>query len=123
MCSDEMTTGSVMATAADRGILARRSHAFNISQPKFKRLFPDYSKLEQINLPNMGETKKSEESTTSGQSLPTSATPSAGDQKADDKGKEIVGGSAGKVIYCSRSLQILCHLLTIFSLILGRNEG
>lgn len=59
MCADEMTTGSVMASPADRATLAARSHAFNITQPRFKRIFPDYSGPQSSNLPNMGEKKAS----------------------------------------------------------------
>lgn len=65
MCSDEMTTGSVMATHADRSTLAKRSHAFNIVQPRFKRMFPDYCSTEIRDLPNMGEKPKVGESSSS----------------------------------------------------------
>lgn len=47
-----------MATSADRGTLATRSHAFNILQSKFRKMFPEYSKEKQIDVPNMGEIKK-----------------------------------------------------------------
>jgi ubiquitin-conjugating enzyme E2 J2 len=80
MCADEMTTGSLMTTAADRATLANRSHAFNITQPKFRKIFPEYSKEKQIDLPNMGETKK----VTEGSQSATSALGSTKDEKAAD---------------------------------------
>lgn len=55
MSSDEMTTGSVMATDADRRTLATRSHAWNSKQKRFTQLFPEYSGEEMVSLPNMGE--------------------------------------------------------------------
>jgi ubiquitin-conjugating enzyme E2 J2 len=41
MLSDEMTTGSVNTTDADKRTYAARSHAWNIQQRKFKDAFPD----------------------------------------------------------------------------------
>ena len=103
MCADEMTTGSIMATPADRATLALRSHAFNISQPKFKRIFPEYSKEKQQDLPNMGEIKRKTEESSSSQTLPAT---SASSGKADGADGAVAAGvgtganasaSAGKV--------------------------
>ncbi|SNX85655.1 probable UBC6 - E2 ubiquitin-conjugating enzyme [Melanopsichium pennsylvanicum] len=55
MCSDEMTTGSVTASDADRRKLAAQSHAFNLTQKKFCQIFPEYADLQIKNLPNMGD--------------------------------------------------------------------
>ena len=41
MLSDEMTTGSVNSSDADKKAYAARSHAWNIEQRKFKDAFPD----------------------------------------------------------------------------------
>lgn len=41
MLSDEITTGSMTATAADRKLLAEKSHAFNVGNKKFRDNFPD----------------------------------------------------------------------------------
>lgn len=73
MCSDEMTTGGFMATAEDRKALALQSHAFNVKQIKFKKLFSEYSQPNQQDLPNMGELKKSSESSAAGQSQSSSS--------------------------------------------------
>lgn len=94
MCADEMTTGSIMATPADRATLATRSHAFNITQPKFRKIFPEYSKEKQIDLPNMGEGKKVGEGSSSAQSAPAS---SASSGTKAEKGAETKASPAGKV--------------------------
>ena len=41
MLSDEITTGSVNTTAADKRAYARLSHAWNIQQKRFKEAFPE----------------------------------------------------------------------------------
>lgn len=43
MLSDEMTTGSVTTSDADKRAYAARSHGWNIQQKKFKESFPDVS--------------------------------------------------------------------------------
>lgn len=57
MCSDEMTTGSVTASEADRRKLAAQSHAFNLTQKKFCQIFPEYADAQIKDLPNMGDKK------------------------------------------------------------------
>ncbi|GAK67923.1 UBC-like protein [Moesziomyces antarcticus] len=59
MCSDEMTTGSVTASSADRKKLAEQSHAFNLTQKKFCQIFPEYAGQQIKDLPNMGDNKQS----------------------------------------------------------------
>jgi len=58
MLSDEMTTGSMQTPERERQILASRSHAWNISQPRFRQAFPDYSGPTMKDLPNMAEKEK-----------------------------------------------------------------
>lgn len=58
MCSDEMTTGSVSASTADRKKLAKQSHAFNLAQKRFCQLFPEYAGPQATDLPNMGAPAK-----------------------------------------------------------------
>lgn len=53
MLSDEITTGAVKSSDADRKALAAKSHAWNVSQPKFKGMFPDYAGEQPKDLPNM----------------------------------------------------------------------
>ncbi|KJA13524.1 hypothetical protein HYPSUDRAFT_119175, partial [Hypholoma sublateritium FD-334 SS-4] len=43
MLSDEMTTGSVASSEAYKRAFAARSHCWNITQPRFKEAFPEYS--------------------------------------------------------------------------------
>lgn len=43
MLSDEMTTGSVTTSDADKRTYAARSHKWNIEQRRFKEAFPDVS--------------------------------------------------------------------------------
>ena len=57
MCSDEMTTGSVTASDADRRKLAAQSHAFNLTQKKFCQIFPEWADAQIKDLPNMGDKK------------------------------------------------------------------
>ncbi len=57
MCADEMTTGSVSSTSADRQVFARQSHGWNAAQKRFAQLFPEYAAHPAgaaKDLPNMG---------------------------------------------------------------------
>lgn len=58
MLSDEMTTGSVNTTDAHKRTFAARSHAWNLSQQRFKECFPDYCTPYPRNLPNMGQKER-----------------------------------------------------------------
>jgi len=78
MLSDEMTTGSVTSSDSHKRAFAARSHAWNLTQPKFKEAFPDYCTPTAIDLPNMGERErgKSDAPTDTLKALPsTSVTP------------------------------------------------
>ncbi len=44
MLSDEMTTGSVTTSDADKRVYASRSHAWNLQQRRFKEAFPEVSR-------------------------------------------------------------------------------
>jgi ubiquitin-conjugating enzyme E2 J2 len=63
MLSDEMTTGSVTSSDSHKRAFAARSHAWNLTQPKFKEAFPDYCTSTPIDLPNMGEKEKGKSDT------------------------------------------------------------
>lgn len=43
MLSDEMTTGSVTTSDAEKRAYAARSHSWNLTQRKFKEAFPEVS--------------------------------------------------------------------------------
>lgn len=53
MCTDEMTTGSVLVSSRERRALAAQSHAFNASQRRFAQIFPEYAGPMMKDLPNM----------------------------------------------------------------------
>ncbi|KAG9309921.1 UBC-like protein [Chiua virens] len=55
MLSDEMTTGSITSSDSHKRSFAAKSHAFNISQPRFRDAFSDYCSPTLRDLPNMGE--------------------------------------------------------------------
>ncbi|KAI0698350.1 UBC-like protein [Cytidiella melzeri] len=55
MMSDEMTTGSVTTSDAEKRAYAARSHFWNIEQRRFKEAFPDYCTPTARDLPNMGQ--------------------------------------------------------------------
>lgn len=58
MLSDEMTTGSVNTTEAHKRAFAARSHAWNLTQSRFRDAFPDHATPELRDVPNMGEKKR-----------------------------------------------------------------
>ncbi|KAI0080223.1 UBC-like protein [Panus rudis PR-1116 ss-1] len=55
MLSDEMTTGSVTTTDADKRAYAARSHAWNLEHRRFREAFPDYCTPVARDLPNMAQ--------------------------------------------------------------------
>jgi ubiquitin-conjugating enzyme E2 J2 len=52
MASDETTTGSVKTTDTEKRIIASRSHAWNLNNPKFREVWPDLCTPEVAPLPN-----------------------------------------------------------------------
>jgi len=67
MLSDEITTGSVNTSDADKGAWARKSHSWNIQQRKFKEAFPEYCAPTMRDLPNMGESVRGKSDATPSQ--------------------------------------------------------
>lgn len=88
MCSDEMTTGSINASEADRKKLAAQSHAHNLTQVKFRQIFPEYAGPQIKDLPNMGDKPKT---STSAQADGTAA---AGDSKSTKVGLDTLVSSS-----------------------------
>jgi ubiquitin-conjugating enzyme E2 J2 len=43
MVSDEMTTGGMRSSDADKRQFAADSHAWNLKNAKYKTIFPDYA--------------------------------------------------------------------------------
>jgi ubiquitin-conjugating enzyme E2 J2 len=58
MVSDEMTTGGMRSSHADKRQFAADSHAWNLKNAKYKTIFPDYATPELKRLPNMGESDR-----------------------------------------------------------------
>ncbi|KAG6902491.1 hypothetical protein C0995_016068 [Termitomyces sp. Mi166 len=58
MLSDEMTTGSVNSDDQLKRALASRSHAWNLTQQRFKDCFPDFCTPHPRDLPNMGQKER-----------------------------------------------------------------
>ncbi|EPQ56697.1 UBC-like protein [Gloeophyllum trabeum ATCC 11539] len=58
MLSDELTTGSVTSSDSDKRAYAARSHAWNLSQRKFREAFPEFCTPNPRDLPNMGEKER-----------------------------------------------------------------
>jgi ubiquitin-conjugating enzyme E2 J2 len=96
MLSDEMTTGSVTSSDAHKRAFAARSHAWNLTQPRFRDAFPEvscslrnpsepaetnrhlqYSTPEPRELPNMGEKERGKPDTASSPSTGSSESQSS----------------------------------------------
>ncbi|KAH9451756.1 hypothetical protein Pst134EA_025694 [Puccinia striiformis f. sp. tritici] len=55
MVTDEVATGAVSCSSADRRHYAKASHAHNAANLTFKTIFPEYSNpAKMVDLPNMG---------------------------------------------------------------------
>lgn len=90
MMSDEITTGSVNTTDADKRVWARKSHPWNLQQRKFKEAFPEvsyfyfgvqlmlkgpqYCTPAMRDLPNMGESAQGKSSDPTSSRPPTQQT-------------------------------------------------
>ncbi|KAG0001490.1 Ubiquitin-conjugating enzyme E2 6 [Entomortierella chlamydospora] len=48
MSQEESTTGSISTSHYERTVLALRSHAFNIANPKFREIFPELVATQQV---------------------------------------------------------------------------
>ncbi|KAF9779216.1 UBC-like protein [Thelephora terrestris] len=75
MLSDEITTGSVNTTDADKRAWARKSHSYNVQQRKFKEAFPEYCTAAMRDLPNMGESARGKSSDPAPSQPPQQSTP------------------------------------------------
>ncbi|KAI9343741.1 UBC-like protein [Zopfochytrium polystomum] len=53
MLEETPTTGSIKTSLAERRLLAKKSHAFNLNNSKFAAVFPEYCTPEPLPLPNM----------------------------------------------------------------------
>lgn len=73
MLEDELTTGGIRTTEAEKKALAPSSHAFNIKNAKFKSIFPEYADPMLRDLPNMGEVAAAKKSVIPVTTVPTPA--------------------------------------------------
>ena len=98
MNDDEVTTGGMRSTPAEKAALAKASHAFNLCEQrigradarrkdaKFRAIFPEYAQPEMRPLPNMGEAAKTAASTSVAAPVPRSApTPAAVEAAAPNR--------------------------------------
>ncbi|CED84691.1 ubc-like protein [Phaffia rhodozyma] len=69
MLSDEITTGSISTTNAERVSLAEKSHAWNLSNKKFKDMFPDYCTPKAKDVPDMPSSAPAPSDSTSSTSV------------------------------------------------------
>jgi len=90
MLSDEMTTGSVTTTEADKRAYASRSHSWNIVQKKFKEAFPDYAGAVMKDLPNMAQKERGMAASSSPSTEPK-APPSAEDTQSNPHSPATAG--------------------------------
>ncbi|KAI0358303.1 UBC-like protein [Trametes cingulata] len=58
MLSDEMTTGSVTTTDAEKRTYAARSHSWNLQSKRFREAFPDYCTPTPRDVPNMAQKER-----------------------------------------------------------------
>ncbi|OJT13737.1 Ubiquitin-conjugating enzyme E2 6, partial [Trametes pubescens] len=58
MLADEMTTGSVTTTDAEKRVYAARSHSWNLQQKRFKEAFPEYCTPTLRDVPNMAQKER-----------------------------------------------------------------
>lgn len=86
MNSEEITTGGMSATKQARETWAAQSHGWNVAQPRFVKIFPEYSgdKKQATPLPNMGETRK-----------PASAEKRSAADEQQQKGEDQSSSSSG----------------------------
>ncbi|WFD44379.1 E2 ubiquitin-conjugating enzyme [Malassezia psittaci] len=68
MCTDELTTGSVLGSERERRALAAQSHAYNLRQKKFLQMFSDYAGSVSRDLPNMTKPATTIDQSTSSES-------------------------------------------------------
>lgn len=78
MLSDEMTSGSVTTSDAEKRAYAARSHAWNLEQRRFREAFPDYCTPTPRDLPNMGQKERGKPSAPEAKpSSPARSTPTS----------------------------------------------
>ncbi|KAI0664429.1 UBC-like protein [Cubamyces menziesii] len=75
MLSDEMTTGSVTTTDAEKRVYAARSHSWNLQQKRFREAFPEYCTQTLRDVPNMAQKERGASASPSSPSAPASPAP------------------------------------------------
>jgi len=97
MSQDESTTGSINTSRYERALLALRSHAFNISNPQFKEIFPELVAVQQVPLhiafPN-APVVEAQPVTTTTPALPTGAI----QRRASDGPRRAVGAAGRQAV-------------------------
>ncbi|GAA5954233.1 hypothetical protein JCM3765_005327 [Sporobolomyces pararoseus] len=111
MNSDEITTGSMRTTDEEKKKFATESHAWNIQQPKFKTMFPEYCGKEMKDVPNMVKEDTSTKSETTQTKKRTTESINAGHQQSTGilQNKLVLAGGAFAMV------AILCSFLLLAS--------
>ncbi|EJD48248.1 UBC-like protein [Auricularia subglabra TFB-10046 SS5] len=104
MLSDEITTGSVTTTDADKRLYASRSHAWNLQHKRFRDMFPDYCTEQVKDLPNMAQKERgippappaapAQPATPATAAPPSTAAPAAADTTARAVVNDVVPAAA-----------------------------
>ncbi|TDL23815.1 UBC-like protein [Rickenella mellea] len=97
MLADEMTTGSVTTSLADKRAYAARSHAWNLTQKRFREAFPDHCATVMKDLPNMAQKERGITPAQSSTSSP--ASPSSADTRSSpgpDQRENATSGTVAK---------------------------
>ncbi|KAJ3325306.1 Ubiquitin-conjugating enzyme E2 6 [Blyttiomyces sp. JEL0837] len=103
MLEDTATTGSIKTTKEEKRLFSKKSHAYNLANPKFQSVFPEYCTAELQPLPNMPGVKDTTTTTTSeSSSVSTNITSKAGSEVKQRRGAAqytatAVGGSGAAV--------------------------
>lgn len=77
MLSDEMTTGSLNSSDDVKRAYAARSHEWNLTQSRFRDVFPEYATRTARDLPNMAQKERGNTPTASPSSQPSPTAPMA----------------------------------------------
>ncbi|PWN21713.1 UBC-like protein [Microstroma glucosiphilum] len=87
MNAEDIATGAMTATPEQRKTWASRSHSWNVNQPRFKKIFPEYAadSVNAVDLPNMGQTMppKGKKEKAGDSSSPAKAAPGVGGGKSE----------------------------------------
>ena len=119
MCTEEITTGSIMTPRRERSVFAAQSHAYNVRQRRFVQMFPEYATVEMRDLPNMSRPAKPPADAAEKAAPQTEAPPPASDatdekatlaadaaRSARAAGADAAPGGGDRPFWQSRTVQV-----------------